>query len=277
MKKFLIKQILLLRNKSIKLDYHLVEISPWPLLARMGLINILISIVFWLNNMEVRTFLCFTSVNLLLLSLLWWRDVSREASIKGCHTSLVSFFITFGIVLFIVREVFFFFCFFWSFVHYFKGVDTFILGGLWPPKSLPLFNPRHTPLLNSFLLLRSGVCLTYRHFALLNINLNKTKIWLFFTILLGFIFTFLQRIEYLEASITITDSRFGGIFFIGTGFHGVHVLVGSSFLIFILLRLNKGLINSEQHTGFNNRAWYWHFVDVVWLSLYVLFYWLVIR
>lgn len=265
----------LMENKFRLIEYHLVSSSPWPFLVRVITINSILSLILWFNflinvsNILIRRFILF------IIRLCWWRDVNREASLEGVHPSLVYNFISFGILLFILREIFFFVRFFWGFFFFFKGGDVFILGGVWPPKTFPLFNPRYIPLINSLLLLRSGGCLTLRHFKIVNLRLSKANLWIYITLLLGFLFTSIQIIEYFESPVTIIDSRFGSIFFTRTGFHGLHVIIGTGFLSFTLIRIKKGLLRSEEHSGFNNSAWYWHFVDVVWLFLYISFYWLI--
>lgn len=272
--KTLIKISLLKNVKRLHLinEYHLVTVSPWPLLIRIIVINRIICIIINFasySNMYYIYIIVFISS---ITAFCWWRDINREASLTGDHSILVYNYILFGMILFIVREVFFFIRFFWRFFFYFKGGDVFIIIDVWPPNSIELFHPGFIPLLNSLLLLTSGCTLTIRHYILLNMELNKSEIWLILTLFLGLIFTCVQLKEYTEASTTIIDSSFGSIFFTGTGFHGLHVLVGSLFLLYTLVRIHISILRSEEHRGFNNRAWYWHFVDVVWLLLYTVFY-----
>jgi len=271
---FLIKQLFLLRDKKFNItEYHLVKTSPWPLLVRLITRNLLLNRVFWiylLSKWEI--FLLITILNL-LLCLTWWRDVNRESLTEGEHSLLVYNFIVTGMLLFIVREVFFFLSFFWAYFNY-SQIAARTTTSIFPPEDWVLFIPETSPLLNSILLLRSGITLTYRHYILHNLRDNKIKFWLFITILLGIIFTFIQYSEYNISVNTIRDARFGSTFFVTTGFHGLHVIIGSLFLAAILIRVSLRHINSEQNRGFNNRAWYWHFVDVVWLALYIIFYWI---
>lgn len=251
--------------------FHLVNISPWPILVRIISINCFISILVLFK--EIKSHLI--GVNMLIITviaLLWWRDVDREASIIGEHTKFTYSLIITGIILFILSEVMFFVSFFWSFFH--NSLNPGLeLGIQWPPAGVYRINPYEAPLLNSILLVSRGVTLTYSHFRLLRINFNKAKRMLIITLMLGLLFTLTQLIEYIEASFTIIDSVYGSIFFIRTGFHGIHVIIGALFLIYSLTRITNYKLRKENHSGFNNRAWYWHFVDVVWLILYLLIYW----
>lgn len=251
--------------------FHLVNISPWPILIRLISINCFISILIMFKEMKQH----FILINIILttvIALLWWRDVDREASIIGEHTKYTYSLIITGIILFILSEVIFFVTFFWSFFH--SSLNPRLeLGIQWPPVGVFRINPYEAPLLNSVLLVSRGVTLTYRHFRLLRINFYKAKSILTIRLILGALFTLTQLIEYAEASFTIIDRVYGSIFFIRTGFHGIHVIIGSLFLIYSLMRITNHKLRKENHSGFNNRAWYWHFVDVVWLILYILIYW----
>ena len=178
----------------------------------------------------------------------------------------------YGIILFIVSEVFFFAGFFWAFYHS-SLVPTHDLGGCWPPTGITPLNPLEVPLLNTSVLLASGVSITWAHHSLIEGNRNHINQALLITILLGLYFTILQASEYFETSFSISDGIYGSTFFIATGFHGLHVIIGSTFLIVCLLRQLKFHFTSKHHFGFEAAAWYWHFVDVVWLFLYVSIYW----
>jgi len=202
----------------------------------------------------------------------WWRDVSREGTFQGLHTINVTFGLRWGIILFIVSEIFFFVRFFWAFFHR-RLSPTIELGSMWPPIGILIFNPFQVPLLNTAILLRSGVTVTWAHHGLIENNHSQTSQGLFFTILLGIYFSFLQGYEYLEASFCIADAVYGSTFFIATGFHGLHVLIGTTFLLVCLIRHIKFHFSNHHHFGFEAAAWYWHFVDVVWLFLYISIYW----
>jgi heme/copper-type cytochrome/quinol oxidase subunit 3 len=210
-------------------------------------------------------------VGLLVVRAQWWRDVSREARILGDHSKVVELGIRWGIVLFIVSEVFFFVSFFWAF-FYARLIPVVMVGGAWPPQGIQVFDPLGVPLLNSFVLLSSGVSVTWSHHATLSGETTSVTKRLALTILLGAYFTCLQALEYWEARFRFSDGVYGSVFFIATGFHGLHVLVGTKFLGVSLLRIQSGYFRHNHHVGFEIAAWYWHFVDVVWLFLYVWVY-----
>lgn len=251
--------------------YHLVEKRPWPLTASLGAIIITTGLVKWFH-LNTR-FLILIGLTVILISRYqWWRDVRREGFNQGCHTLKVIKGLRWGIILFITSEVLFFFSFFWAFFH--RTLRVVIeVGGQWPPTSILPFNPFQIPLLNTIILLRSGVTVTWAHHSILENNHSETEQALFLTILLGFIFTGLQTIEYIEASFTIADSVYGRTFFVATGFHGLHVIIGRIFLFVTLIRHIKSQFSKNHHLGFEASIWYWHFVDVVWLFLYSFVYW----
>jgi len=169
-------------------------------------------------------------------------------------------------------KFYFFFSFFWAFFH--SSISPNIeLGGIWPPYLINPFNPYQIPLLNTIILLSSGISVTWSHIRLLNKTYNKTIIRLTITIILGIYFSILQKIEYREATFNIRDSIYGSTFFILTGFHGAHVIIGTSFLFLRLIRIYLGHFRKTHHIIFEASAWYWHFVDIVWLFLYCLVYW----
>ena len=251
--------------------YHLVDESPWPLLASAFGFRIALGLVklFYFNNASL---VLVRLIGLLILIYQWWRDVSREGSILGLHSQIVELGLRWGIVLFIVSEVFFFVSFFWAYFHS-RLSPNVELGRRWPPEGIKPFNPFGVPLLNRVILLSSGVSVTWAHHSFIEGNHSRSSKGLAITILLGIYFTALQGLEYWEASFSISDRSYGSTFFIATGFHGLHVIVGTIFLLATYLRINLGLINHSHHFGFEAAAWYWHFVDVVWLFLYVRIYW----
>jgi len=167
---------------------------------------------------------------------------------------------------------FFFLSFFWSFFHSSLSPDIFI-GQKWPCSGIKTFNPISIPLLNTIILLSSGISLTASHHYIILGKKKKSELFLFFTIILGIYFSIIQYVEYKEASFSIADSIYGSCFFIATGFHGIHVLIGTVFLTVCLFRIIKNHFSSYHHFGFESAAWYWHFVDVVWLFLYICIYW----
>lgn len=202
----------------------------------------------------------------------WWRDVRREASFQGHHRDCVVWNIRWGIALFIVSEVLFFFSFFWAYFHS-SLAPLLELGFVWPPTGVVGFNPFSVPLLNTTILLSSGLTVTWAHHALLRGNYNGAIVGIWLTILLGVYFRFVQGYEYAEAFFCLADSSYGSCFFVATGFHGLHVLVGTIFLAVRAKRLASGCLSTNHHFGLEAAAWYWHFVDVVWVFLFIRIYW----
>lgn len=259
--------------KKLLQPFHLVTFRPWPILSSIRVYVIMIGILNWFYNFNI--FLFIYGILLLLLCLYqWWRDVIRESTYQGFHTKKVVKGLNLGIILFIISEIFFFIRIFWCYFHIFLS-PRIDIGRCWPPKNIILFNPFNIPLLNTILLLSSGVTVTWCHYSLLVRNKSSRFIRILITIILGIIFSILQYLEYIEASFTIADSVFGSIFFIATGFHGFHVFVGTLFLLVNLFRILLDNYSKFHHFGFEAAAWYWHFVDVVWLFLYILiYYWI---
>lgn len=251
--------------------FHLVDYSPWPLTGAIGTITIVSGMVKWFHQYNISLLI----LGLIITSLTifqWWRDISREGTFQGLHTLPVTIGLRWGIILFILSEVLFFVSFFWAFFHR-RLSPSIELGANWPPSGIIPFNPFQIPLLNSAILLASGVTVTWAHHRLIESNHSQTSQGLFFTIILGVYFTILQAYEYIEAPFTIADSVFGSTFYVATGFHGLHVLIGTTFLIICLIRHLKCHFSINHHFGFEAAAWYWHFVDIVWLFLYVSIYW----
>lgn len=251
--------------------YHLVDYSPWPLTGAIGVLTLVTGIVKWFHNFNINLLILGYIITLLTIYQ-WWRDICREGTIQGKHTILVSKGLRWGIILFIVSEVFFFISFFWAFFH--RSLSPNIeIGITWPPVSIIPFNPFQIPLLNTIILITSGITVTWAHHALIENNFTQTTQGLFITVILGIYFTILQAYEYIEAPFTIADRIYGSTFFIATGFHGLHVLIGTIFLFICLIRHINNHFSSNHHFGFEAAAWYWHFVDVVWLFLYISIYW----
>jgi len=251
--------------------FHLVDYSPWPLTGAIGAFCTTSGIIKWFHFYEIDLFILGNTITLLTIYQ-WWRDVSREGTYQGLHTFTVTIGLRWGIILFIVSEVFFFVSFFWAFFHSSLS-PTIELGTLWPPINIAPFNPFQVPLLNTIILLSSGVTVTWAHHRIMENNHSQTTQGLFFTVLLGVYFSILQGYEYMEASFTISDSTYGSTFFLATGFHGLHVLIGTTFLAICLSRHLNNHFSRRHHFGFEAAAWYWHFVDVVWLFLYISIYW----
>lgn len=251
--------------------YHLVDYSPWPLTGALGAIIIVSGLVKWFHQYNINLILIGTFVTLLTI-IQWWRDITREGTFQGLHTYIVTIGLRWGIILFITSEVFFFISFFWSFFHS-RLAPSVELGNIWPPVGITAFNPLHIPLLNTLILLTSGITVTWAHHSLIENNYNQALQGLLFTVILGIYFTILQAYEYIESPFTIADSVYGSTFFIATGFHGLHVIIGTTFLLVCLIRHIFNHFSSIHHFGFEAAAWYWHFVDVVWLFLYISIYW----
>nr|QKX48630.1 cytochrome c oxidase subunit III [Allacma fusca] len=254
-----------------KHPFHMVDMSPWPLSTSIGALVMTTGLVKWFNQFNI---------NLLIIGLLitvissfqWWRDISRESTYQGLHTKKVLSGMKLGMVLFIISEVFFFLSFFWAFFH--SSLSPSVeLGMQWPPMGIQPFNPMQIPLLNTIILLSSGVSVTYTHHSILEKTMTHSKKSLMLTVILGLYFSCLQALEYWEAPFSMADSVYGSTFFMATGFHGIHVIVGTTFLFISLIRLMKNHFSSYHHFGFEAAAWYWHFVDVVWLFLYINVYW----
>nr|YP_009477600.1 cytochrome c oxidase subunit III [Gyge ovalis]ASC43038.1 cytochrome c oxidase subunit III [Gyge ovalis] len=254
-----------------KHPYHLVDKSPWPLTSSLGAFILTSGLVHWFKSGSPAIMLVGV-ISLLLSSVQWWRDVARESTFQGHHTLMVQTGMKWGMVLFIVSEVMFFFSFFWSFFHHSlsPGLE---LGLAWPPAGVVPCDPFENPLLGTMVLLTSGGFCTWSHHSMLEGSWWQAKLSLYITIGLGIMFSLIQLGEYMEVYFTIADSSYGSTFFVMTGFHGLHVIIGTVFLSATAGRLISGHFSQMRHFGFEAAAWYWHFVDVVWLFLYTFVYW----
>ena len=254
--------------------YHLVSPSPWPFNTSISLLNTTISAALTFH-------IFFHKMATLLLSLisvtysmsLWFRDVISEGTYLGNHTLAVQRGLNMGVGLFIISEALFFLAIFWAFFHSALS-PTVELGAQWPPMGIESINPFELPLLNTIILLSSGVTVTYSHHSLIQGNRGAALNGLVFTVVLAIIFTALQGIEYTVSSFTISDGTYTSCFYFGTGFHGLHVMIGTAFLSVGLWRLLAYHLTENHHLGFESGILYWHFVDVVWLFLYIsVYYW----
>nr|YP_009679845.1 cytochrome c oxidase subunit III [Timarete posteria]QDH12176.1 cytochrome c oxidase subunit III [Timarete posteria] len=251
--------------------FHLVDMSPWPLCGAMSAFNMTMGMVIWFHKHDTTLF--FLSLLCMAATMTqWWRDVIREATFLGFHTTYVVQAHRLGMLLFITSEVMFFFAFFWGFFHS-ALAPTPQIACTWPPPGITPIDPFSVPLLNTAVLLASGFTVTWAHHGLLASSRKNTTQALFITCALGGYFTFLQIHEYHEAPFTIADGIYGSIFFVATGFHGLHVLIGTTFLLVCLYRTTAHHFSPDRHIGFEAAAWYWHFVDVVWIFLFLCIYW----
>lgn len=227
----------------------------------------------YFHSYKYGELLAFTSFAFILLVMyVWWRDVIREATYQGHHTLIVQRGLKWGMLLFILSEVCFFFSFFWAFFHS-ALVPNVELGAVWPPVGITPLNAFDVPLLNTAILLSSGATVTWSHHALISGDRRQAILGLIFTVVLGLVFTALQALEYYEAPFSIADSVYGSTFFVATGFHGLHVIIGTLFLLVCLFRLINHHFTKHHHNGFEASIWYWHFVDYVWIFLFCCIYW----
>lgn len=276
-------------------DYHLVDPSPWPMVISFSAMIMFIGLVIFFHDkvqIDISEKKSFSGgliifglglIGVLYVFYAWWKDVVIE-SVQKHHTKIVQQGLRIGMALFIVSELMFFFGFFWSFfkaalfpVVSFDGAHLFeegvkVVEGVWPPESIKTFNPWDLPFINTLILLLSGTTVTWAHYAIIHNNRKDFIDALTITVILGFVFSLLQIYEYHHAAFGFKDGIYPSIFYMATGFHGVHVFIGTVFLLVCLLRAKKGQMDSESHLGFEFAAWYWHFVDVVWIFLFVFVY-----
>ncbi|MEL6946455.1 MAG: cytochrome c oxidase subunit 3 [Pseudomonadota bacterium] len=271
-------------------DYHIIDPSPWPLMGSIGALVLGVGAVAYMQAFNGKQFPIFgydiAGPWILLIGFMliiytmygWWADTVKESH-AGDHTPVVQMHLRYGMIMFIASEVMFFVAWFWAFfdaslfaneAQQVSRVDH--TGGTWPPKGIEVLDPLHLPLFNTITLLLSGTTVTWAHHALLEGD-RKGFVWgLGLTVLLGLIFSYVQFYEYTVAPFAFTGSIYGATFFMATGFHGFHVLVGTIFLLVCLGRALAGHFTAEKHFGFESAAWYWHFVDVVWLFLFFAIY-----
>jgi cytochrome c oxidase subunit 3 len=253
--------------------FHMVEPSPWPLLTSFSLFTLTCSAVLYFNGIQYsEALLTLGFLSTLFAMVLWFRDVVTEGTYLGDHTFAVQKGITMGVSLFILSEALFFFSIFWAYFHSALS-PTVELGGHWPPAGIEALNPFAVPLLNTVLLLSSGATVTYAHHALIQGDRKGAIVGTAMTLLFAVVFTGLQGFEYATAGFTIADGVYGSVFYFATGFHGIHVIVGTAFIAVAFVRMINYHLTDHHHLGFESSILYWHFVDVVWLFLYVSVYW----
>jgi len=258
-------------------DYHLVDPDPWPLIGAICGGALFSGLVMWWHENPYGKFVfALGLIGVLVTMYNWWSNTIREAH-TGYHTPVVQLHLRYGMILFIASEVMFFLAWFWAYfdASLFPSAAEAI-GGQWPPKGLHVLDPWGYPLLNTLILLCSGTTVTWAHHSLIHGDREGLKTGLLLTVLLGLLFTSIQAYEYMHAPFFFKQSAggniYGSTFFMATGFHGFHVIVGTIFLTVCLIRAWKGDFTPKQHFGFEAAAWYWHFVDVVWLFLFVSIY-----
>ncbi|MEO0549903.1 MAG: cytochrome c oxidase subunit 3 [Pseudomonadota bacterium] len=278
--------------EDVKHDYHLVNPSPWPLIGSLAVLILAIGGVVFMKGLfgleKGTTWVMGLGLAMVLWVMVgWWREVIKEGR-TGDHTPVVEIGLKYGMVLFIASEVMFFGAWFWSFFEFaifhsarvgetFDATNPIFADGLnrfaeWPPVGVYTFDPFHLPLMNTLVLLLSGTTVTAAHHALQHGKYDNAKLMLFITIVLGVGFTGLQVLEYTQAQFTFDGTLYGSAFFMATGFHGAHVVIGTIFLAVCLIRIMVGNMTAKKHLGFEFAAWYWHFVDVVWLFLFAFVY-----
>lgn len=272
-------------------DYHLIDPSPWPLIASFSAMTMFVGLAIFMDSapgtggFHAGIGLCaLGTLGVLAMMYIWWRDVIKEGRVDNDHTPVVRKGLRLGMALFIVSEVMFFFAFFWS---YFKAWlsptlrydgDTplnseQVAQGVWPPAGIETLDAWDLPFINTLILLLSGTTVTWAHYAVLNGMRCEAIKALSITVALGVIFSLLQALEYSHALFGLSDGVYAANFYMATGFHGAHVLIGTIFLAICLVRIKRNhMMPPEGHLGFEFAAWYWHFVDVVWLFLFMFVY-----
>ena len=250
---------------------HLVTIRPWPILTSFRLFITIIGTINIFNYYKI-SLISIGTLRIIICSYQWWRDIIRERTFQGLHSNIIYKRLKLSIILFIISELLFFISFFWRYLNSSLSPNIEI-GNIWPPKNIHQFNPYEIPLLNTIILLSSRITITLRHYYLIKKKKIKSIIILIITIIIGIIFSIIQIYEYYNSTFSINDSIYGSLFFITTGFHGLHVIIGTLFLIISLIRIINNHLSRYHHFGFEASSWYWHFVDLIWIIVYSIIYW----
>ena len=273
---------------NVNHDYHILEPDIWPLIGSISALVFTSGMVLYMHEMpNGHLVLGLGIMGLIATFYSWFSNIVKEAQ-RGDHTPVVQLHMRYGMILFIASEVMFFVGWFWSWfdfalfpapIEIVDGVTTSLFGqdgaaaaAQFPPKGLQVMDPFSLPLLNTLILLCSGTTVTWAHHSLIHGDREGLKKGLWLTILLGILFSAIQAYEYAHAPFGFGGNNYSSAFYMATGFHGFHVLIGTIFLIVCLVRTYKGHFTPRQHFGFEAAAWYWHFVDVVWLFLFVAVY-----
>lgn len=256
-----------------KHPYHIVDASPWPFIISFGLFFFTFGLSMFFHSYKGGKFLMLIGLLIIILTMFtWFRDIIREAVYEGQHTKQVQLGLRSGMLLFIFSELLFFISFFWAFFHSSLS-PTPNIGSLWPPLGIETISPWGLPLLNTIILLTSGATITWAHHSIILGDRRNSITSLLVTLGLALFFIFIQAFEYIESNFNISDGIYGTTFFLLTGFHGIHVIIGMIFIFISTLRLINYHFSKQHHFGFEAAAWYWHFVDVVWLFLFITVYW----
>ena len=286
-------------KQTYRHPFHIVSASPWPFFTSMNIFILIIGVVLYLHFFERGAFLAIWGFFGLIWSLYgWWSDIIFEATVQGAHTFQVQRGLRYGFLLFIASEIMFFFGFFFAF-FYVSLSPSIQIGAIWPPLGIEVLDPWSIPFLNTLILVLSGACATIAHHIFRLMGLTETspisvivhssqfseklnpfkkaylKVFCMLSkaIGLGFTFTLFQLYEYVVAPFSMSDGIYGSIFFLATGFHGLHVLIGTIFLSVVLFRHCKNHFFGRHFFAVEASVWYRHFVDVVWLFLFVSIYW----
>lgn len=275
-------------------DYHILPPSPWPIVAAFSALIMAAGGIMWMHKSPAGSMVFGLGVAAIIATFYgWWQQVVREAQ-AGDHTPVVGLHLRYGMILFIASEVMFFVGWFWAWFDYslfpaaldvikdhtsgaltvtnLLGQEGAATAAQWPPKGIEVIDPFGFPLLNTLILLCSGTTVTYAHHAIIHGDRQGLKAGLWATVLLGMLFSSIQAYEYVHAPFGFAGLNYAAAFYMATGFHGFHVIIGTVFLIVCLARTYKGHFTPRQHFGFEAAAWYWHFVDVVWLFLFIAVY-----
>ena len=255
--------------------YHIVTSSVWPFACSLS-INSGLYFFLWYHFYSIlpwASLYALAPLNFVAYAYFWWKDIEKEGAYEGSHDAAPQLNLKMGVMLFIVSEVMFFFSFFWAFFHF--SLSPSVELNVWPPQGIETLDFTCLPLLNTLLLVLSGSAITYAHHFILSNQISHVDLVqiTLYVIVCALLFTGFQAQEYFQSTFEFSDSAFGSIFFLATGFHGIHVLVGTFFILYNVLRMTaRANFTVQHHLGFEFAIWYWHFVDLVWLFLYTFVY-----
>ena len=251
--------------------WHVPDPSPWPIFGTAAALSMAVGLV-WFMHAGIPWLMIVGGVLMIITMNGWWTDVVAEANDGKSYSSPIRTGLRIGMLMFIASEVMFFFAFFWAYFHSSLPILN-LVAGHWPPKGIEAIGAAGVPMLNTLLLLTSSLTVTIAHHAILDEDRQKVVRWTGVTVILGAMFLGVQIFEYIVLPFGFKDGIYPSTFYLATGFHGFHVFVGTVFLIICFFRARAGHFTPEGHVGFEAAAWYWHFVDVVWIFLYINVYW----